>query len=84
MVTIGIFTLIGIVLGFIGGSTVGVYYFRLGLAQKTGEKEPEKPLLVDPLQAFFAAEPVNDGKAEEEDYYVNMFDEYLNGPGGES
>lgn len=84
MVIIGIFTLIGIVLGFIGGSMVAVYYFRLGLAQKTGEKEPDKPLIVDPLRVFYAPRAPKNSDTAEGDDYINVLDEYLNGPGGES
>lgn len=77
MVT-AIFTLIGVFFGFIGGCAVGNYYFRLGMAQGGG-KEPRKPLIIDPIEAFFAEKPI-ENKDEVTDMVQSAFDELWNGP----
>jgi hypothetical protein len=77
MVT-AIFTLIGVFFGFIGGCAVGNYYFRLGMAVNGG-KEPKKPLIIDPVQAFYK-EKTDEKQAEVQEMAQSLFDELWNGP----
>jgi len=69
---VGVFTVLGVILGFIGGKST--------ICVPTSAPKSEKPVFTNPLEQFFGAKSK---KTDNKDIAVDLLDEYLNGPGGD-